>query len=220
MKLLIADDHNLFLSGLTMVIRENFADVQIVEAKDYNEIFNKLYEQENNTYEFSKLNKLSRETKIPYKHLISFIEYCSKLYDNNGITVLSKNNKIFWSNHILIKKQQYMKKKRTLKHLGRKKVGTKDSIKIKGAELVNITASQYSTLEQRYGHIFIDKAIIILNEWLKTMSKTSKKYLNKNNYGHFRSDSWIIMETKKLLDMCEFQPINTPDGIINIYKVM
>ena len=43
--------------------------------------------------------------------------------------------------------------------------------------------------------LFIQKAISILNEWLKLKTKYSKKYLNKNNYGFFRQDGWVINTT-------------------------
>lgn len=42
MKILIADDHELFLKGLEFMLTANFPDVQILMARDYNQIFNYL----------------------------------------------------------------------------------------------------------------------------------------------------------------------------------
>ncbi len=39
MKILVADDHDLFLMGLTMIIKDNHPDWEIVSAKNYNEVF-------------------------------------------------------------------------------------------------------------------------------------------------------------------------------------
>ena len=76
---------------------------------------------------------------------------------------------------------------------------TEKNIKLEHGELVNLTKEQYEKLTFKYGHIFINKAIEILNNWLKRNTKYSKKCLNKNNYNHFRKDGWVINETKYAL---------------------
>jgi len=42
MNILIADDHELFLQGLNLVLQTHFKDVTITKAKDYNELFEAL----------------------------------------------------------------------------------------------------------------------------------------------------------------------------------
>ncbi len=44
MKILIADDHELFLNGLEFVLSSEFKDSQIIKAKNYNDIFDILSE--------------------------------------------------------------------------------------------------------------------------------------------------------------------------------
>lgn len=39
MKILIADDHELFLKGLEFILQDNFSDLELITAQDYNEIF-------------------------------------------------------------------------------------------------------------------------------------------------------------------------------------
>ena len=42
MKILIADDHELFLKGLEFILKSDFKDAQIELCKNYTEIFTKL----------------------------------------------------------------------------------------------------------------------------------------------------------------------------------
>lgn len=49
MKILIADDHELFLQGLEFVLKTNYPDVQIYTASDYNQIFEQL--QKNTSFD-------------------------------------------------------------------------------------------------------------------------------------------------------------------------
>ena len=155
----------------------------------------------NLTYKLTKLNILARKLRIKYLILKSFIDECTTIEDFNGTTLLSKNKQIFWSNHLLtnnneIKQNQYKKQR------GRKKIPIKNCIKFKNAPYVNITEEQLAKLNYKYGTLFVKKAIEILNEWLKTNSKEAKKYINKNNYGHFRSDSWLIYQTQIYFENC------------------
>ena len=39
MKILLADDHELFLNGLEFILNDNIPNIKIVKARDYNEIF-------------------------------------------------------------------------------------------------------------------------------------------------------------------------------------
>ena len=148
----------------------------------------------NLTYKLSKLKALARKLKIKYFILKSFIDECTTIYDKNGVSLFSQNNQLFWSNHLLensIDIVSIINRKRR----GRKKISIKKSIKITNAPYVNLTEEQIAKLNYKYGTLFIKKAIEILNKWLKENTKESKKYINKNNYGHFRSDSWLIYQT-------------------------
>ena len=47
MRVLVADDHELFLKGLEFVLRDNYPEIELVFAHDYTEIF-KILEQDKN----------------------------------------------------------------------------------------------------------------------------------------------------------------------------
>lgn len=66
---------------------------------------------------------------------------------------------------------------------------------IPNIELVILTSTQYKTLLKKYGEEVLKKAIFLLENWLKT-SPEAIKYRGKNNYGHFRSDGWVINRAK------------------------
>ncbi len=68
-------------------------------------------------------------------------------------------------------------------------------ISLPETELVILTPKQYDSLLEKYGYELMDKAVKILENWLKTSPK-SEKYRGKNNYAHFRSDGWVINTAK------------------------
>lgn len=74
---------------------------------------------------------------------------------------------------------------------GRPKYGVDMKVQIPDIEFVILTPSQYSSLLEKYGCELLQRALLILENWLKT-SPQSEKYRGKNNYGHFRSDGWVI----------------------------
>ena len=47
MKILIADDHELFLKGLELILADAFPETELVKAKDYTEIFTNVAEHKN-----------------------------------------------------------------------------------------------------------------------------------------------------------------------------
>lgn len=184
----------------------------------YYEILKQLQKQDNYLYKLNKLNKLARDTKIRRKILERFIEACTCIFNKKGVPLLSKNQKYFWSEEILNKYLYTDKNNFSLK--GRKKVSIQESIKLPNAESVNLTQYQYEKLIKKFGRTFTENAIGILNEWLRQKTKQSEKYLNKNNYGHFRSDSWVITQTAKFSESIESQPIYAPDCILKVSKVL
>lgn len=186
----------------------------------YYEIINILSQNNILIYEINKLNKLSRDLKIPRKKLENFIKECSKIYNKNGFSLLRYDNKYFWCDSLIYNKQTYKNRIKSIKNKGRPKYSIKDSINIEYAKFVNLTLKQYEKIQHKYGAIFAKNAIYILNSWLKEKGPEAKKYLNKNNYGHFRSDSWVINETKRLLEYYEYNRICTPDGNILINKLL
>ncbi len=62
---------------------------------------------------------------------------------------------------------------------------------IPNIEIVILTPKQYRTLLEKYGYDILQKALQVLENWLKT-SPEGDKYRGRNNYGHFRSDGWLI----------------------------
>ena len=80
---------------------------------------------------------------------------------------------------------------------GRPKQDSKIRIELPDIDLVILTPSQYGSLLEKYGNELLRKALIILDEWLKSGSRHANKYVGKNNYAHFRSDGWVVNEAKR-----------------------
>lgn len=163
---------------------------------------------------------LAKGLKISPMQFKTFINLCTNCYNNKGLPLLSRNDKFIWNETILILEKRNKQKIKNINNKGRKKVKISESYKIKNLEYVNLTKSQYDKLINIYGKNFTLNAINILNEWLKSKSPKALKYLYKNNYGHFRKDSWVINETKKLLKCFEYQAIYFPDGQLKTIKVL
>lgn len=86
---------------------------------------------------------------------------------------------------------------------GRPKQDSTIRIELPEIDLVILTPAQYGSLIEKYGYSLLKKALIILDNWLKSGSKSANKYIGKNNYAHFRKDGWVINEAmlcKKGLD--------------------
>lgn len=153
-----------------------------------------LYEniQENGKiYPINKLNKLSRCLKIQKRKLLLFIELAVSITDKKGFSLISQNDKYFWLNDFTVLKNK--------KHLGRKKISIDKNFEIIDCPLVNLTAIQYERLINKFGKLFVSKALEILNNWLKSGSREALRKINKNNYWYFREDSWLVYQTKKTL---------------------
>ena len=80
---------------------------------------------------------------------------------------------------------------------GRPKQDSSIRIELPEIELVILTPVQYEFLLKKYGYELIKKSLLILDNWLKKGGKNSEKYVGKNNYGHFRSDGWVINYAKR-----------------------
>ena len=80
---------------------------------------------------------------------------------------------------------------------GRPKQDSRIRIELPNIDLVILTPTQYGFLLEKYGYELLEKALLILDDWLKTGNKYSIKYVGKNNYAHFRSDGWVINEAKR-----------------------
>lgn len=68
-------------------------------------------------------------------------------------------------------------------------------ISIPDIEFVILTPKQHGSLIEKYGYDLFNKAVKILENWLKS-SPEGEKYRGKNNYAHFRSDGWVINAAK------------------------
>lgn len=78
---------------------------------------------------------------------------------------------------------------------GRPKIINSEAIKLPFIEIVILNSNQYNLLLDKYGYVLLKKALLILENWLKTSPK-AEKYRGKNNYAHFRSDGWVINTAK------------------------
>jgi len=81
---------------------------------------------------------------------------------------------------------------------GRPKQDSRIRIELPDIDLVILTPTQYGSLLEKYGYKILRKALLILDKWLSSGGKNSKKYVGRNNYAHFRSDGWVINEAKRI----------------------
>lgn len=77
---------------------------------------------------------------------------------------------------------------------GRPKQDSQVYIEIPKIKLVNLTSNQYDVLSKRYGKKIFMHALSILDDWLKSGSPMTSKYIGKNHYAYFRSDGWVVNE--------------------------
>jgi len=82
---------------------------------------------------------------------------------------------------------------------GRPKITSSEKIELSNVENVILTQIQYDKLLDKYGESLLVKALFILDKWLSDGSDKAKKYIGKNHYAHFRSDGWLINNTKYLM---------------------
>ncbi len=82
MKILIADDHELFLNGLEFILISEFSDAQIVKAKSYIDIFDKL---ENN----SNFDVIITDLAMPGANWLDAIMHMHDLVKNTPIIIIS-----------------------------------------------------------------------------------------------------------------------------------
>ena len=82
---------------------------------------------------------------------------------------------------------------------GRPKQDSEIRIELPDIDLVILTPTQYGSLLEKYGYKLLRKALKILDEWLSAGSREATKYVGRNNYGHFRSDGWLINEAERSL---------------------
>ena len=80
---------------------------------------------------------------------------------------------------------------------GRPKQDSSIRIELPNIDLVILTPIQYSSLLEKYGYELLEKALHILDNWLKSGSRYAVKYVGKNNYAHFRADGWVVNEAKR-----------------------
>lgn len=80
---------------------------------------------------------------------------------------------------------------------GRPRQDSTIRIQLPDIDLVILTPTQYGSLLEKYGYDLLRKALLIFDNWLKSGSKSSVKYIGKNNYAHFRADGWVVNEAKR-----------------------
>ena len=81
---------------------------------------------------------------------------------------------------------------------GRPKQDSNIRIELPDIELVILTPTQYGSLVEKYGYELLRKSLLILDSWLKEGGKSTKKYIGKNNYAHFRADGWVVNTAKRI----------------------
>lgn len=75
---------------------------------------------------------------------------------------------------------------------GRPRQDSEIRIILPDIDLVILTPTQYGSLLEKYDYELLNRALLILDKWLKSGSKPAEKYIGKNNYAHFRTDGWVM----------------------------
>ncbi len=81
MKVLIADDHELFLQGLSLVLQKHFKDITLTSVKDYNELFATI---EKDTY-----NLVMTDLAMPGANSMDALVKMHKILKDTPIIVIS-----------------------------------------------------------------------------------------------------------------------------------
>lgn len=137
-------------------------------------------------YEFDDLGIMAKCIGIKKESLVNFIDKCIHKYTNKEQGLFSSDGKSFWSESLLKRLDIRNKRKAA------RQVDKSEDLKIEDIEYVRLTESQYQKLVDLYGIEVITEAIKIFDNWLARKGSTQSKYLGRNNYGHFRKDSWVI----------------------------
>lgn len=66
-------------------------------------------------------------------------------------------------------------------------------------ELITLTEAQWEKITIKYGEELALKMVEIFDNWLSVGGKTAQQYIGKNNYGHFKSDNWVLNKAKEEL---------------------
>lgn len=138
-------------------------------------------------YEFSDLAAMAKCTGIKRENLSNFIDKCINkyTYQNQGLFSCDENS--FWSDSLL-KRLAIRNKRRE----AAKQVDKTNDIKLDGVEIVRLTEKQYKKIVESYGEDVALEAVKVLDKWLAKRGEKQKGYIGRNNYGHFRSDSWVF----------------------------
>ena len=82
MRILIADDHELFLKGLEMILSDYNSEAELVKAKDYSEMFEIIEKQRN-------FNLILTDLAMPGAQWLEAIQKIHELLPETPIIILS-----------------------------------------------------------------------------------------------------------------------------------
>lgn len=66
--------------------------------------------------------------------------------------------------------------------------------------LVTLTENQWERIVAKRGEKLAIKMVEVLDDWLSIGGTNAKQYIGRNNYGHFKSDSWVLQTAKKKIE--------------------
>lgn len=138
-------------------------------------------------YEFSDLDIMAKCIGIRKESLAKFIDKCIHNYTYQEQGLFQCDDKSFWSESLL--KRIELRKKRSM---SAKQTDRVNDIKLDGIEYVRLTEKQYKKLIDTWGDDVANEAIKVLDNWLAKNGSAQKGYIGRNNYGHFRSDGWVM----------------------------
>lgn len=136
-------------------------------------------------YEFSDIGIMAKCLGIKKESLSNFINKCIHNYTYKDSGLFNCDDKSFWSDS-LNRRLEIRNKRRE----SAKRTDDTDDIKLDGIKLTKLTKKQYQNLVEKHGEERTLEAIKYFDKWLCLKGSSQKGYIGKNNYGHFRSDSW------------------------------
>lgn len=162
-------------------------------------------------YGLSDFSILAKAVDIRKDKLKTFILNCCDKYTHNGVGLFSRDDTHFWSDSLLRRMKKPTKKMRT----------SIDFMRFDNIDCVHLTEEDYNKLCDKHGSTLINTGIKILDNWLSKGGKSAQSYLGKeyNHKGHFRSDSWVLNEAKKLISQPKDFVIPSEEELLKRLKI-
>ena len=162
-------------------------------------------------YGLDDFSILAKAVDIKKDKLKTFVLNCCDKYTHEGKGLFTRDDNFFWSDSLIRRMKSTEKKVKTPIQF----------MKFDDVECVHLTEEDYTKLCDKHSSNIIDTGIKILDNWLIKGGKSAQSYLGKdyNHKGHFRSDSWVINEAKKIVYTPKDFVIPTEEELLKRLKI-